>query len=496
MLRGSEDSSCSVEFAEEPQFTVASRRMGAGLWLLHFSDIHFCRSSGSRYDLDLDLRNEVERDLRRLTDARAVDGILVTGDIAFSGIEEEYKKAEAWLDTIRSISGCPEGAIWVTPGNHDIHRRTVEESKLLQSLRKECRELDDEAAAKALDDWLQDKSAGAVLFQPLQAYNSFAQRYGCSLSPEKPYWSTGAGNDLPLNDGSMLRLWGLNSTLLSDKADNDRHKKLLLGRAALRLLSEDGIIYATLCHHPPDWLFDQSHVEQVLRARTQLQFYGHKHRLHLRQDGNSLIVTAGAVQPERDPTWKPRYNLLHIVVSGEGDCRQLQVDVYPRLYDQVDLNFGPDWQFCKGQDFRRHTMKLERWTKPSPEIIIPGTHARVLTSVSSMPSGRGPTETSSHKASEGRSTIPAPTPTAQSSGATVTPLRRLTYRFLSLSYEVRLVIAGRLNLIAEEDKGANEIELFRRVIARANETGQLAQLWDAVDLEYQPVDRVVNPFRS
>ncbi len=54
--------------------------------LLHLSDIHFVKEySGSTYDLDSDLRNELERDAVTIYERLGMfSAILVTGDITFA----------------------------------------------------------------------------------------------------------------------------------------------------------------------------------------------------------------------------------------------------------------------------------------------------------------------------------------------------------------------------------------------------------------------------
>ncbi len=41
-----------------------------------------------------------------------VDGILISGDIAFAGKVEEYDIARAWLTKLSSILGCDPGYVW------------------------------------------------------------------------------------------------------------------------------------------------------------------------------------------------------------------------------------------------------------------------------------------------------------------------------------------------------------------------------------------------
>ena len=57
------------------------------LVLVHLSDIHFTSASGaSVHDIDSEIRNEIFRDAAAVTkELGGATGVLVTGDIAFSG---------------------------------------------------------------------------------------------------------------------------------------------------------------------------------------------------------------------------------------------------------------------------------------------------------------------------------------------------------------------------------------------------------------------------
>ena len=59
-----------------------------------------------------------------LTDHK-IDGVLVTGDLAYSGTLEEYAAAGKFLDELTEGVGCPRTAVRVIPGNHDIHRKSI-----------------------------------------------------------------------------------------------------------------------------------------------------------------------------------------------------------------------------------------------------------------------------------------------------------------------------------------------------------------------------------
>jgi hypothetical protein len=68
------------------------------LIFLHLSDIHFQKWSGDRYDTDQNIRHEIVLDARSVASlVGKPSGILITGDVAFSGSAEEYQNAKIFL---------------------------------------------------------------------------------------------------------------------------------------------------------------------------------------------------------------------------------------------------------------------------------------------------------------------------------------------------------------------------------------------------------------
>src|SRR5437016_4793547 len=103
--------------------------MSAPTVLVHVSDIHFrrWRVDGSSYDVDTDVRNELEKDAEVLCGRiGSATGIVVTGDIAYGADPREYAAALEWLAWICQKIGCPREAVWTTPGNHDVNRKTTD----------------------------------------------------------------------------------------------------------------------------------------------------------------------------------------------------------------------------------------------------------------------------------------------------------------------------------------------------------------------------------
>ena len=114
---------------------------GADLAFVHLSDIHFRQGmTGDVHDADVEIRNELERDLRRIRSrVQKLDGIVISGDVAYGGQADEYAFARNWIDSVREQLGCPAAGVMVIPGNHDVDRDMVPDGGDAQQLHEEIR---------------------------------------------------------------------------------------------------------------------------------------------------------------------------------------------------------------------------------------------------------------------------------------------------------------------------------------------------------------------
>lgn len=432
------------------------------LLLVHLSDIHFKDElNGTVYDLDEDLRNELDLDAHKVMGKLGnVHGILITGDIAFSGQSPDYDKAVDWLVKLCDILGCPPENVWTVPGNHDADRSAVEKSPTLQMYHKDlrCKEPKD-VNEQIMRLCREDEDAKRALYRPLEGYNEFASRFNCEINAEEPYWE----DDLPLNDGSVLRLRGMNSVLVSDGLDDMGENKLLVGMHQYTLSRKPGLVYLTLCHHPPQWLLDADAIESSLNARSHLQLFGHKHCQKVNQIDGNVRITAGAVHPNRrKPSWRPRYNYFVMSVEGKDENRHLNLLINPRVWDDKTKCFVGEYGEDE-KDFKPFLLPLGEWNTPDLSSQAGGDNAYVQT----------------------ENTVKVEDPIMEKSrreaGRIVNPARTLTYRFLSLSYVSRIEIAQSLGLLQDEDKNVKDGELFTRFFRRANERDILEKLWDEVE---------------
>ena len=431
---------------------------------LHLSDIHFRRNANTPYDAFKDLRDELERDASEMAKRlKGAHGILISGDVAFSGQTDEYKIAQAWLKRICEKLNCPQENVWMIPGNHDVDRKVVEKSISIEDAHKNLRESAGELDHKLARYLGSDPEAAKLIYRPIEKYIDFAAKYGCEISPEKPYWE----EDWPLNDGSTLRIRGLNSTIVSDESDNDASNKLVVGKRQLEMTRQDGVEYLAMCHHPPTWLLDHDSAEDLLCSRARLHLFGHKHRQRVVPIEQSVRVTAGAMHPdEREPNWQPRYNFLQISIEADTQGkRHMKVVVYPRVYKEESTKFVADFDE-EGHDYREYNCPLPDWKSPVTQ---------------SQPASPKVSAAEGSAVSSAR-------------GSKMRPGRKLTYKFMDLPHHTKLKIAQNLGLIRDEDEGLRDAELYKRYFDRAAELNKLAELWDLVQNEYGDTDKD-NPYK-
>ena len=159
------------------------------LILVHLSDIHFRCWSGTEYDVDNDIRNELMLDAARVSGSLGQpQGILVAGDIAFSGDTQEYQAAKAWLFDFCDKLGRTLENVWCVPGNHDVDRSQIKNSPILSSIHTGIRQ----SAQKDIDEqirlFLDDPEAATIIFRPVTEYNKFAAAFGCQTKPGNTSW--------------------------------------------------------------------------------------------------------------------------------------------------------------------------------------------------------------------------------------------------------------------------------------------------------------------
>jgi calcineurin-like phosphoesterase family protein len=305
------------------------------LRFIHLSDIHFGQEHGERLHIHTDVRDQVLADVEVLRETfpdNKIDGVLVTGDLAFSGTPEEYGSAGEFLDNLTERAGCPRTAVRVIPGNHDIHRESICEASnwMLSELK--------DKGAEALDRFLQKEQDRDVLYSRLRHYGNFANAYDCPLDG---FGGIAGQAVFSISPDRNLRFLGLNSALACGK--DDEQGKLILGAKQWVLPRNKGEELIVLCHHPLHWFRDSEDALRYVRTRARVFISGHEHSpsfdvVRIEGGCDLLVLAAGATTPPKESEiYKYTYNIIEFDWEPKQDG--LLVKLYPRVWSNHDTRF-------------------------------------------------------------------------------------------------------------------------------------------------------------
>ena len=305
---------------------------------VHLSDIHFGQETGGRVIVHNDVKNRLVEDVERFFKkfaGRKAAGIIVTGDIAFSGKPDQYKEAGRWLDSVAKAAACEITDILVVPGNHDIDRDEISQATawMLSEIVS--------GGETRLDSFLAQDSDRELLYNRFRAYRPFAEGYDCPLD------NTGgmAGNrPVELTANKSLRFIGLNSALICSQ--HDKEGGLILGARQRVLPVQNGEELVVLCHHPLHWLQDSDDARRYVMNRARIFISGHEHSPSAKLEGISegyelLMISAGAVAP---PAADAAYNFVYNILEFEWSesTATLIVTVHPRAWSDEKKSFEDD----------------------------------------------------------------------------------------------------------------------------------------------------------
>lgn len=327
----------------------------ADLTFVHLSDIHFRKGRvGTKHDPDEELRKGLVSDLRALAPGLGpINGIIVTGDIAWGGHRREYQHAETWIRSIAEHLRCPLSQIMVTPGNHDVYRPELEKKdKRIAKLQRRVRNgRNPSITVERLTSALSGPQ-GHLLVAPLRAYNRFAKQFDCNVSPGNPYWE----RRFKLGTGATLVIRGLTSTWLSGPNDSEQIPQLLYGSAQYTFAKTDLVHYVVAGHHPPQNMIDGEVASRAFDFHCLLQLFGHKHDQWTTSSGKSVKIVSGALHPDRrEKPWVPRYNIVELSGELTEQTTQITIRIYPRRWSDEFRQFMADYTPSAAPD-RKHEL--------------------------------------------------------------------------------------------------------------------------------------------
>lgn len=365
--------------------------------ILQLSDIHNVACPRAMDDFKT-MRNGLLKDIKDYCKCYSCrfDAVLICGDIAFSGKNEEYEKSKTFIDEICKNVGCKPCQVFVVPGNHDKLRKAGKPS-LRKILNWGLTHLDDrEDMFKVLIEEEPDMLCN--LYVPFKNYLDFCKSFD-NIEPimqkciddtrdesfcidydeDKMFWES----DLARNfHGYQINLVGFNSALSCDENDwtpdwkPDGHKMYLSVFAHNNLdLSNNKSINILMMHHPMSFIVKGAELQNKFDELFAIQFYGHVHVADSSQakTGGAVRVFSGAMQPpvganeEEKKKYIPIYNIVELDMS-DGDEKQLRVNLIVNKWNIN--NFVRDEEHCK--EYLVDLPKEEnRWEHENKTPVLP-----------------------------------------------------------------------------------------------------------------------------
>lgn len=308
---------------------------------LHLSDLHFRSGRGSEeFNREIvlralweDIREQIDRGIRP-------DFIFFTGDVAYSGRQEEYELAqERFFKPLLEITGLTKDRLLIVPGNHDVdwsHMDPITTSGMTGFL----------TGRDQVNQFLGPQYNRSQAFAKFEGYEGFVNTFldgRLDFSPQEYFYTR-----LFQVRGQQVAVVGLNSAWMSACVRDDEGMPLDQGRLlvgerqledALSSTSEADLRIALL-HHPTDWLaeIDRFRIERRLGATCHFVLHGHWHvpEVTIRRSlgGQAAYIPAGAVYAHRD--YPNGYNFV------EFDLDTKHVKVFLRRYNDQGPQ-GPEW---------------------------------------------------------------------------------------------------------------------------------------------------------
>jgi predicted phosphodiesterase len=445
------------------------------LTFIHVSDIHFSSSdNASQFDLNQQIRHALLSDLAsKPANGASYDGLLVGGDIAYSGKKEEYETAKTWLGEVYQRTGLSMKRTYVVPGNHDVDRAHVQPTFPLWASHEDIRRNANSVHWRATIETQLKRDPAHLLLAPLRTYNDFAQGCGCQTTAIDLSWSL----DFPiaLEGGFVIRIRGLNSAIISDAADAPA--KLLVSEFQTATLRDTpGVINVVMSHYPPDWLMDKASLRQALRRFAPVVLFGHEHNARVLPDDKQVQLFAGALQPERDaPDWLPTYHILQLAITGTAERPELLVRVHTREFH----NYGfRAFRFEDGQTVLERRLLVTPYTPPAeplkPMLAQPA--------ASSVKSDLKMAEAENVNVNVNANTL------------MLDAERELLTYFFELPTPRRYEAAFNVGLLRDGDDALDPQAMWAEVFRRAGEENQLGNFWNAVADHTPSMKEKPNPF--
>ena len=272
--------------------------------LLHLSDIHINKETN--FDRSVVLDPLIDRIKKDMANGLSPEIIVVTGDIAHGGKEEEYKEAKLFFDELLLATGLSNDKLFMVPGNHDVNRKKYRPSD--RPTYNDMQELNSE---------LENKDFRDELFKGMAEYFSFTKS-------NYPHLSSTYGTLVPfvnryqVKTGQTIGLVGLNSAWMCRKSPDEN--EIAIGEFQVKKATEElagkGHVDLTinLFHHPLQWLWKDDRNKLKTYLDKSIILSGHLHDadggFHRDLNGSRFLFQAGGAYLGSESKWPARYQYM------------------------------------------------------------------------------------------------------------------------------------------------------------------------------------------
>jgi len=307
------------------------------LTILQLSDIHFKRLSDA-WDEYTQLKERLFEKVEEICKSTTVDCILICGDVAFSGNQEEYEqKAKPFIEKLQELTGCDNGHVYVVPGNHDKNRDAgyactrvaLRDAMLKDSTIIDARQREKKIYDQFFNIYKDENDTFVKWLLPFEDYVRFANDFICVSEgvaktrsgqertySDKLYWNS---EDLKVGPYTLC-LHGINSCYVSDWED-DKHEQIL-PKELYKTTKRKATVNVSVMHHPLWFMKDKDEITKEMDTLYPIQFYGHIHNQTIENNG-TLKIFSGAIMPPKGEgdggeDYRPVFNVIKFE-EGQGE---------------------------------------------------------------------------------------------------------------------------------------------------------------------------------
>ncbi len=272
--------------------------------ILHISDLHI--GSEDNFDRSVVLEPLIERVEGDIKQGLKPEIVVLSGDIANSGMTAEYELAKTFLADLIGKIGLGSDRLFMVPGNHDVYRRKYRKSDVPSY--ETMRELNEE---------LENEDYRADLFKGMEDYFKFVEQ-------DYPHLKSEHGRLVPFvcafqaDCGKSIGLVGLNSAWMCRKSPD--HGEVAIGEYQVKKAMEElkGLgnldMIVNVTHHPMNWLWPVDYQKCRKYFNDSVLLCGHLHDakggLQDNYEGRLFQFQAGGAYLGSESSWPNRYQYL------------------------------------------------------------------------------------------------------------------------------------------------------------------------------------------